>query len=801
MSYKRFFLVFLVSFASLSGKGQWSTVFDDKDFYLAGLYFFNEDTGFIAGLYIPDYRGAILKTTDGGMTWDTVHWGEYGSYMPRVMDFINTDTGFATGQDGILWRTFNGGESWMQYGFSFMPMDQRDLVFLDKDHGFVQTGYTTDGGETWTQYEFGWLWDFAKFGEDTLLAAGDHGIFRTYDKGNTWDTLVYQEDPGFRSISMTDELTGFCIDYHSNIFKTLDGGNTWSLQCPASWFEINHILFPAEATGYALLNERVLRTEDQGNTWTPVLFGDDKIWGFQFLDEQTGYAATADGKLFKTLNGGGPVHPPNLIDENWITTFHSPSSGNLFDSDVSGQGEIFFTCDIKDTLFYGDTLYIPPEPFASHNNLLVKMDKHGQTEWVRYLDGMGHNHLPVRVNKITNETIVLQTDEEGDVSITAINESGIPAWQESIVGLNASFIHTNDLYVHENGEIFFAGMFLGIISYQEEEIQSQTYSLFILRIRPDGTLIALQPVAECKMLPRLTVDQDLNVYVSSDILGPLVVNGDTLITGPTKKGNLIKFDSSLVFQWNYNMELAGTKTTFLELETGPGNDLYAIGTLWDENYSGLVTRFSAEGEPVFTEILGPYAEASSLDINSAGHLLLTGNFWATLKVGNDSILSYGNIDQFVLEMDEDGNQVDLFQTWNVDWYDRGLVSTYGSGFLIGGLYEEVIQFMNQSATGDYPWNIFFASSGELPSGLDRLPEPSTFRVFPNPSQGFFQISLKEKQSHPSRITVHSMQGVEVLSFSQSEENILIDLSGEPPGVYLVTLDTNGRQESCKVVIH
>ncbi len=49
--------------------------------------------------------------------------------------------------------------------------------------------------------------------------------------------------------------------------------------------------------------------------------------------------------------------------------------------------------------------------------------------------------------------------------------------------------------------------------------------------------------------------------------------------------------------------------------------------------------------------------------------------------------------------------------------------------------------------------------------------------------------------------VHTIQGEEVLSCSENEENILIDLSGKPPGVYLITLEANGWQETCKIVIH
>ncbi|MCK7516543.1 MAG: hypothetical protein MZV64_01860 [Ignavibacteriales bacterium] len=56
-------------------------------------------------------RGAIYKTTDGGITWQNSCLNQY---TPGVfsLSFSNEDAGFGVGIHGVIMRTTNGGTGW-----------------------------------------------------------------------------------------------------------------------------------------------------------------------------------------------------------------------------------------------------------------------------------------------------------------------------------------------------------------------------------------------------------------------------------------------------------------------------------------------------------------------------------------------------------------------------------------------------------------------------------------------------------------------------------------------------------------
>lgn len=107
-------------------------------------------------------QGWIVRTTDGGATWDSI-----GSTDERMTDFrdlffINQNTGWVVGQSGgdgrlSIMKTANGGQNWS------LTTDQIDSTcdavhFINENEGWV-TGYdwqgrgfvkrTNDGGQTW----------------------------------------------------------------------------------------------------------------------------------------------------------------------------------------------------------------------------------------------------------------------------------------------------------------------------------------------------------------------------------------------------------------------------------------------------------------------------------------------------------------------------------------------------------------------------------------------------------------------------------------------------------------------------
>lgn len=104
----------------------------DLNPYAAGLldlYFFNPDTGFVLGLTNSTHAqssGIVLKTTDGGFSWDTVYISNRNGEWCWKINFPSKKVGYISLQRNVgssvnFLKTTDGGNSWFEKEFSTQP--------------------------------------------------------------------------------------------------------------------------------------------------------------------------------------------------------------------------------------------------------------------------------------------------------------------------------------------------------------------------------------------------------------------------------------------------------------------------------------------------------------------------------------------------------------------------------------------------------------------------------------------------------------------------------------------------------
>ena len=105
--------------------------------------FVSKNVGWMAG-----DRGIVLKTTDGGETWQTTKLNE-NWYITQI-DFIDDSVGWAVGYHNIL-KTEDGGYNWVLqkkvpdfYLYSIYAVDKNN-VYAAYDKIYK----TTNGGADW----------------------------------------------------------------------------------------------------------------------------------------------------------------------------------------------------------------------------------------------------------------------------------------------------------------------------------------------------------------------------------------------------------------------------------------------------------------------------------------------------------------------------------------------------------------------------------------------------------------------------------------------------------------------------
>ncbi len=102
------------------------------DFY-KDIHFPSANTGYIVGA-----SGTILKTTDGGATYETLRDGDKLFVSDKAFQsvfFADENKGYIVGNNGIFWVTKDGGDSWKQVA-DFPDVNLRD-VFVIEGIGYI----------------------------------------------------------------------------------------------------------------------------------------------------------------------------------------------------------------------------------------------------------------------------------------------------------------------------------------------------------------------------------------------------------------------------------------------------------------------------------------------------------------------------------------------------------------------------------------------------------------------------------------------------------------------------------------
>jgi photosystem II stability/assembly factor-like uncharacterized protein len=118
-------------------------------FCINSIFFSDKNTGYLAGAYdngLTPYR-EILKTEDGGSSWNSIYSG--GCETFKSIYFINRDTGYAVGiyecpdaaQTAAIWKTTDGGSTWVEEELKgSMGRPLNSVFFPDENTGYA-VGY------------------------------------------------------------------------------------------------------------------------------------------------------------------------------------------------------------------------------------------------------------------------------------------------------------------------------------------------------------------------------------------------------------------------------------------------------------------------------------------------------------------------------------------------------------------------------------------------------------------------------------------------------------------------------------
>ncbi|MGF2735624.1 WD40/YVTN/BNR-like repeat-containing protein [Marinobacter sp.] len=172
------------SFTTLQSSADQGTTWNEttlnEDAILTNLQFLDADTAIATGEY-----GLVLKTRDGGQTWD------YAGYLPEEFYphsayFASSEEGWVGGLNGFIYHTTDGGESWdRQPTDTTMPLfgfiDAEGALFALGDNATVLTLQGDQWASLKTPSQPLYLRDGVLLENRQLLVAGGRGLLLHLD--------------------------------------------------------------------------------------------------------------------------------------------------------------------------------------------------------------------------------------------------------------------------------------------------------------------------------------------------------------------------------------------------------------------------------------------------------------------------------------------------------------------------------------------------------------------------------------------------------------------------------------------
>lgn len=207
-------------------------------------------------------------------------------------------------ENGFIWRTSDGGNSWRSTNLSSTITAADGLLFFDASTGICigrpssgtwRLVRTTDGGATWSAAslpsplasERTLHHAIAALGDTVWIGTTAGRILRSTNRGAVWTTITAATtDRTIAAVAFSSGQLGYCLvrptAQQSNptiaVYRSTDGGATWyptGAQFQQSVLEPVALYAPPQARVAFMVcrGTQVLSTADSGATWEPILTG------------------------------------------------------------------------------------------------------------------------------------------------------------------------------------------------------------------------------------------------------------------------------------------------------------------------------------------------------------------------------------------------------------------------------------------------------------------------------------------------------------------------------------------------
>jgi len=304
----------------------------------------NDSIAWVVGSIDSTGYGLILKTEDGGISWNRQGEGEavFQNVGVNNLYVLDKNNVWVVCDDNRIAKTTDGGLSWKQIliptvnpgnEIQCISIVNNNNIWISGGNGYVAS--STNDGNSWTMY------DTVIFNSrlcqgicainsqlvyvvaNDASGKGDIGLIRrTLDGGASWENIElvdnYDGTTGWIGVSATDLNHVIVYAGKGRYAYTVDGGTSWVNDSmiiaggggPA---DINHLIMLDQTSWWAALDlDHIIFTSNSGSLWTeqPTAGSSNQfLVGIDAYDSNlaliTGQSASIPwGKILRTTDSG-----------------------------------------------------------------------------------------------------------------------------------------------------------------------------------------------------------------------------------------------------------------------------------------------------------------------------------------------------------------------------------------------------------------------------------------------------------------------------------------------------------------
>ena len=631
---------------------------------------------------------------------------------------------------------------------------------------------STDAGSTWNVQPsgtFNHLYSTHFTDLNNAYAVGAYGtIIKTANAGASWTTLTSGVTNFLYSVYFVNADTGYVVGSLGKILKTIDAGVSWTNIPSGTTNDLTSIYFVSTNIGFIVgMGGTVFKTTDGGLNWTSQISGTtNNLQSVYFTSIDSGFVVGLYGTLIQTINGGTTWFPKASGTSSNLNSvrFRNANVGMA----VGNSGKVIETFDGGTTWLLSTT----SPPAARLNSICFT------TTGNNFIVGSGGIILSGLSSVILGNTMTLNKVHftnintgyaAGGIGTIHKTTDGGNTWVEMSSGLSSAFY---SIYFTDANTGYFAGS-SKIVKTIDAGLNFTTITAGI------STSVGLSSI--------VFTDANNGYVVGND-------GGGYAVGYKTTNAGLSWTPMPLVLFYGPLRQIVfiNATTGFI---VGDGIMLKTIdaGVTWSA-LSGLPSSYYNRSI-FFTDANTGYIATSTGTILKTTDAGLT---WTAYPVGT----SYDNFLSISFSDSNNGYAAgwdgvfcktnNAGATWTMEppitsshIYGLHFPSPY-VGYAVGG----------GGSILKYNTSIVTTTSD--------LIDNREINIFPNPSSGLFTITNKDdkRKLKNGSLEIYNVVSQKIFSLDNvSFDNLEVDLSNQPNGIYFVKIKTDKTSISKKIILN